>query len=328
MPDVKGSLQKFEAEYVAGSATDPAVVCIDLKTASSFLGYAPQRIFALTKAKDYCYREIQIPKKNNSGFRTLSIPSAELKGVQRSIYYQILGRIKCSPYAWAYIPGRSSVSAARIVAGHRAQLKVDITDFFPSISANRVFGLFRSLGFNAGVAGILTDLTVHNGRLAQGAPTSPAISNLICRQMDRQLSAFAEKWNVTYLRYSDDMIFASSKNFNHTAFYSTVSRIVRDNGFGLNSRKTEYTALKRPRRALGLLVDGRLRMPRKKAREIRSAFFKASSNFRWAEGNMDRLLGNAEYYKSIFGSNPTYRNYKRILNNVKALKLHEPYKAS
>ncbi len=217
-----------------------AAECDDLKSLCAFLGYAPQRIFQVIEFQSQ-YREIRIPKRSGVGERLLSIPSLELKGIQRSIDARILKDLPVSAEAYGYVAGRSAVEAARRVAGHKAQLRIDLKDFFPSITSGRVFGFFRSIGFDKTVASALTSLTVFNGNLAQGAPTSPTMSNLMCFGMDDQLTRFSQKWKITYTRYSDDLIFVCAENFNCEKFLDRIRKIILDNGFVINDSKTKYT---------------------------------------------------------------------------------------
>ena len=308
-------------------AMDAAAHCVDLRSLSVYLGYAPQRLFFLSQMADDLYIEIQIAKKDPTvAPRRINIPISELKGVQRSILSQILQHIEVHPAAHGYVRGLSAVRAAQRITGHKAQQKIDIKDFFPSITSARVFGLFRSLGFNRTVATILCRLCTHRSRLPQGAPTSPAISNLCCRNLDRQLTVLSQAWGMTYIRYSDDLIFVNPNNFNANAFSSTVYKVLRHNGFLPNLTKTQYTPQGLPRRALGLIVSGRkARIPRRQLRTLRAAFHKATTNLPWAQSNLDRLSGMAEYYKSVHGPDRKYEDFRRVLENVRRARVHQPY---
>lgn len=48
------------------------------------------------------------------------------------------------------------------------------------------------------------------GRLPQGAPTSPRLSNLVMRSFDKELSQLTEKHGLKYTRYADDLCFSTS----------------------------------------------------------------------------------------------------------------------
>lgn len=191
-----------------GAADD----CKDLASIADFLGFAPQHIFYLVEAPDKCYATIEIPKNSDpTKFRQLDIPISELKGVQRAINKKILSEFPADECVHSYVTARSILTAAREFCPGRAVLKVDIEHFFPSITFVRVLGLFKALGFSDAASFIFARLTTFRERLAQGAPTSPAISNLIMRGIDFRLKKLAITWELNYLRYSDDMFFHKEK---------------------------------------------------------------------------------------------------------------------
>jgi RNA-directed DNA polymerase len=171
------------------------VVPTDLVTLSALLGFAPQHLFYVVELADKMYFEFEI-EKANGGRRKILAPRSDLKGIQRSVLEKILGEFPISDTCYAYVKGRSVVEAARRLSGHQAVLHLDIKDFFPSITARRVFGLFQSHGFNAKISYILTKICTCNDILCQGAPTSPYISNLIFRNADRQLLKLAAAFKV------------------------------------------------------------------------------------------------------------------------------------
>ncbi len=171
----------------------------DLEEICQFLGFAPQHIFYLVENSHLLYSTIEIPKHNNpSEVRTLDIPSSELKGVQRAILRSILSTVTLSPQVYSYVSGRSVVSACANFCPGKAVLHMDIRGFFPAINFGRVFGLFMSLGYNSSVSFILTRLCVKGNTLSQGAPTSPALSNIVCRKLDRNLSKLSKSWELEF----------------------------------------------------------------------------------------------------------------------------------
>ena len=191
-----------------------AVGCQDLRNIADFLGFAPQHIFFLVKKSDDLYTEIAIPRRSDSTRHPMiHIPYSELKGVQRAILDKILTSIPVNEHAYAYVRRRSVVDAAFKLCGKKSMLKIDIQDFFPTISYRRVYGLFRRMGFSDKVAFILARLSMRRNAICQGAPTSPCISNLILRRLDHQFACASRSWDLSYLRYSDDPFFYRATNF-------------------------------------------------------------------------------------------------------------------
>lgn len=166
----------------------------DLLQISSLLGYAPQHLFSVIGAAERSYFEIKIPRKSNpSNPRLISIPTSELRGVQKSVLSRILNGITPHTSSFAYQRGKSVAGAAQQLCGKNYLLKMDLVDFFPSITSRRVFGIFRKAGYSKASSYMLTKLTTYQGRLCQGAPTSPSISNLICRHMDAEFYSLATR---------------------------------------------------------------------------------------------------------------------------------------
>ena len=304
-----------------------AAACTDLISLSKYLGLAPQHLFYLIALSDELYTEIKIPKKTKRRrYRKNYIPNLELKGAQRSILKEILSQIEVSRYAHAYVKGKSIVGAAQALAGRQSVLKFDIKDFFPSISSSRVYGLFRALRFNERVSWMLMRLCTYDDSLCQGAPTSPYISNLICRRLDRNLFDLANSWGLSYLRYSDDLYFYGAKNFRYKMFKNYVRPIIRENGFQLNARKTRYHPIGQPRFTLGLTTHHeKPELPRDTKRKYRAAFFRASRDLKWAGEHVDELSGMGEWYRAVYGKDETYQDYRRIIENVRLLTFHERY---
>lgn len=297
----------------------------NLETLSEYLGFAPQHLFYLIEIADDLYFEFEI-KKANGGVRKIAAPRTELKGVQKAILRKILEKEACDENCYAYVRGRNVVQAAHRLSGHRATLHLDIQDFFPTVTQKRVFGLFRSLHFNSAVSFMLARLCTQKGILCQGAPTSPYLSNLIFRRADRQLSSLAETFKIQYLRYSDDIFFFADRNFRYSRVAAVVEKVVNENGFVLNAKKTKYHRRNSPRFTLGLqTVAKKPQFSRQQRKGYRSAFYKASSNLKWGAQNISKLSGMAEWYRAVYGSDEKYQDFMRIISNVRNIKIHDAY---
>ena len=96
-------------------------------------------------------------------------------------------------------------------------VRIDLQDFFPSLRAADVERLAEtSLVFVPGGDQWSSDdidvfvcLCCKDGRLTIGAPTSPPLCNALCYHLDLQLTAFAQKRELTYSRYADDLVFSA-----------------------------------------------------------------------------------------------------------------------
>src|SRR5581483_1786294 len=204
-----------------------------------------------------------VPKSDGRP-RLLEAPKSRLKVIQRRILREILDAVPVHPAAHGFVRGRSSITGASIHASEELVLTLDIANFFSAVGQNRVHALFRALGYPWSVARLLTSLCTTvtplsvltspdvarmdwharnllvGPHLAQGAPTSPALANLLCWRMDQRLSGLANRFDAAYSRYADDLAFSGGASFagQASSFANAVHDIVRDEGFALNHRKT------------------------------------------------------------------------------------------
>jgi retron-type reverse transcriptase len=134
-----------------------------------------------------------------------------MKRAQYWILENILNRVKLHEAAHGFVTGRSILSNALPHVNQAIVVNLDMENFFPTVNYRRVKGLFRQLGYAEQLATELALLTTEpevtqvalDGEtwfvqedarfLPQGAPTSPAISNIICRRLDSRLQAMAQK---------------------------------------------------------------------------------------------------------------------------------------
>jgi RNA-directed DNA polymerase len=157
--------------------------------------------------RGFDYTRFTIPKRRG-GTRTIDAPGDTLKALQRRVLARLLSGLKLSRAATGFARGRSIVDNARPHTNRAVVINLDLADFFPSITEDRVLAVWRGLGWNADAATILTHICTLDGRLPQGAPTSPALSNLVCRRLDARLLELAMVLDGDYTRYADDLTFS------------------------------------------------------------------------------------------------------------------------
>jgi TetR/AcrR family transcriptional regulator len=92
-----------------------------------------QRLYALSNHAGRHYRRI-ILSKRHGGQRLVLAPDYLLKTVQRNILKNVLSQFPLSPFATAYRPGCPIVSNAQPHCQQQQILKLDIENFFDSIS--------------------------------------------------------------------------------------------------------------------------------------------------------------------------------------------------
>jgi retron-type reverse transcriptase len=204
------------------------------------------------------WRKFHVPKRSG-GVRVISAPSPTLKGVQRQIITEV--EFPVHPAAHGFVEGRSIVTNAAVHVGKEVVVNLDLHDFFPSITSDRVEGLFRQLGYSVKVAAVLAQLTTKDGCLPQGSPCSPAITNAICFSLDNRLDELARKLCLTYTRYADDLTFSGSLS-STKGLPDAVKEIVEAEGFTLHPDKTKVQYKNDCQLVTGIVVNTKLGVQR------------------------------------------------------------------
>lgn len=242
------------------------------------------------------YVSFTIPKRSG-GVRRLSAPHKKLAHAQQWILRNILDRLKTEAPAHGFIKGHSTVSNALPHVQRDVVVNLDLENFFPTVSFNRVRGVFTSLGYSPAVATILSLLCTESPRetvaydgkpyhvalgprvLPQGACTSPGLSNQVTRRLDRRLAGLGEKMHWTYTRYADDLTFSADagKRGELPVLISKVREIIEDEGFKVNAKKGRVQRKSSRQTVTGVVVNDRPAVPREEIRRLRAILHQAKS---------------------------------------------------
>lgn len=267
------------------------------------------------------YRRFTIPKSDGSQ-RAIWAPLPKLKAVQRIILSEIVERLLVHGSTHGFYAGRSIYTNAEQHTNSQVLIKMDVKDFFPTITLPRVKGVFRKAGYKKQISTLLAALCTESPReeisfndktyfvalgarsLPQGAPTSPGLTNALCLTLDRRLQALCTKNGWRYSRYADDMTFSIPTGLDSklgvSSLIGTVYSIVKDEGFRINSKKTKIKRTGTRQKVTGLVVNGEYppRPPRKLKRQIRAAIHNLKCGKPLPEGEtIVRLKGYASYIK-------------------------------
>lgn len=256
--------------------------------------------------KDFPYKNFSISKRTG-GKRWISIPTPALMAVQYWINQNILNRVIPHAAAYAYVPKRKIIQHAQRHCGSGWLIKIDIKDFFGNISERQVFDVFLNLGYpkllSFEMARLCTRVTPKRkgkrwcntnnehtitgydskfvGSLPQGAPTSPALSNLVCIGLDKQLTSLAISEGATYSRYADDICFSLPMGCRKSALHikKEISKILHGYGFSDNSKKTRLIPPGARKVLTGLNVNNDTpRIPKEIRDSVRMHLYYAKKN--------------------------------------------------
>jgi len=179
----------------------------DFAELSRRLALSPEQIRAVKVA----YRPFSIPKRSG-GRREILAPEDPLKQIQRLVLHRLLGKLKAHPLATGFERNHSIVTNAVCHTNRKVIVRLDIKDFFGTISEDRIRDYFCLLGWDKEASDCLGNLCAYKGSLPQGAPTSPRLSNLVNYRMDTRLAKLASKLGANYTRYADDMTFSFAED--------------------------------------------------------------------------------------------------------------------
>jgi hypothetical protein len=265
------------------------------------------------------YRRFIIPKRGG-GERAIWAPLPKLKAAQHWILWNIAEKLPVHGAAHGFLPGRSTLSNAALHTNARIIVKMDVKDFFPTVTLRRVKGIFRKAGYREQVATLLALLCTEAPRevveldgqtyyvslgprcLPQGAPTSPALTNTLCLRLDRRLSGLAKRLGWRYTRYADDLTFSLPAEHlgkpRVGALLGVVRRLVAAEGFQIHPEKTRVHRQGGRQQVTGLVVNGSQtpRVPRRLRRQLRAAAHNLAQGKPLKDGEtVARLAGYAAY---------------------------------
>ncbi|VTS05105.1 reverse transcriptase domain-containing protein [Tuwongella immobilis] len=290
--------RKGNAELLAGYGL-PAISTPAELAAALGLSVAKLRwlAFHTEVATRMHYVQFQIPKKSG-GTRLLSAPHQSLAAAQEWIYREIIQKIPVETPAHGFVTGRSIVTNAQPHVGNPVLINMDLEAFFPTITWQRVRSVFHRAGYSPSVATILAlictecprDTVEYAGKtyyvatgprgLPQGACTSPGLSNLVARRLDKRLGGLCGKLGLTYTRYADDLSVSGPAEINEKVGYlmARIRHIAEAEGFQVNPKKTRVLRPNTAQLVTGIVVNAKPSLPKKELRRLRAILHQAQKN--------------------------------------------------
>lgn len=240
------------------------------------------------------YRIFSI-KKRNGNKRQISAPNNRLKEIQNCI------RILLTSVNHR---GKSIIDYAKPHVGKDIVYNMDIKDFYPSINASQIVPVLIKKVNNYEVALLLTSLVTMRSKsgipvLPQGAPSSPAISELVLKNLDRKLSGYSERHDFQYSRYVDDITFSCSRTQKWITFAAVFYMIINSEGFQINKKKSRVSFYYQRQEVAGLTVNEQLNVTSKYIKQLRT------------------ILHNWEKDGYVLASNKFLMHYYKNMTNAK-----------
>lgn len=290
---------------------------------SKHIRLSTRLLYCLSMQTESYYKSHEILKKDKTARKVYS-PSYTLYIVQKWILKNILNKVQPSQRAMAFRAGNNygCKANAKYHIGTLYGLSIDLKDFFPSIKADKIFTVFRDLGYNDLSSTILTNLCSLNNELPQGGVCSPALSNLVCRSLDYRLIGLCEKRAVRYTRYADDMYFScDNKDLLHK-IHPIIIKIINDEGYVINDKKTHFHTPSNRKQITGItIVDAEnitgniLKAKKEFKKNIRTNIHKSIITGDYSD--MARILGLINYVNFI-ESAPDNIYMQKIKNYIRS----------
>lgn len=300
------------------------IVYKELSSIGQDLGYDIKTLYSISNSLHKHYITVKIPKRQG-GYRALSIPDMPLKCIQKRITEVLLSQMPVSPYAKAYRYGGSAVKNAKPHINKSVVLKLDIKDFFGSILYSSVKEIaFPKERYSENIRILLAMLCYCGDALPQGAPTSPAISNIIMFDFDNTVGAWCKERGIAYTRYCDDLTF--SGDFDPKTVIEYVRLELRKKGYFLNAEKTVVARKSNKQIVTGIVVNEKLNIPKQYKKEIRQAVyyckkFGIENHMAYAditdtpEHYALTLLGKVNYVLSVCPDDKEFADYRKYLKS-------------
>ena len=243
------------------------------------------------------YYRFEIPKKSG-GTRHIAAPKTQLKAAQRQVLEQILQKAEVSDLSHGFLKARSILTSAK--THHTSPdllINIDLENFFPTITFERVRGLYQSFGYSGYIASLLAMLCTYCERmpleikgetkyikiservLPQGSPASPMITNIICRNMDKRIDGLCKKLGLTYTRYADDMSFSymgDTENLAIGSFLNSINKIIESEGFHMKKEKTHILRKNNRQYITGIVINNEeIGVPKKWVKILKASIHNA-----------------------------------------------------
>jgi len=227
-------------------------------------------------AAKYNHYHYNLIAKRRGGNRLIESPKKLLKRIQRQVNDEILSQVPTHEAAHGFCKNRNCLSHVKNHVGKKYLFLFDLSHCFQSIEWSSVYSVFLGLGYEKTVARCLTSLCTNqfNGEdrllakldseqkarigvrhLPQGAPTSPALSNIILYRLDNRLWGLAKSLQLKYSRYADDIAFSGNKIRDWDFLETVTGAICLEEGFQLNHRKSRIIKPQQRQKLTGIVVN-------------------------------------------------------------------------
>jgi len=187
---------------------------------------------------DFIIERFYIPKKNKKlGYRIVyKLKNQFTIDILKVLKFNLDDLYIPADCVHGFVKNRNTLTNAKCHINKKYLLKLDIKNFFESINIESIKKAFMSLGFTEEIANNLSKICTLQGKLVQGYPTSPILANIVCSNLDKELSYYCNQVKATYTRYADDISITSDLEYPQIEI---IVDILKKYGFKLNKLKSQ-----------------------------------------------------------------------------------------
>lgn len=264
---------------------------------SVMMGYNAGFVWSLLKRRSRHYRVFKVPK--GSSTRQIEAPRIGLKLIQKWLSHHFERKWQPHEAVHGFVRGRSHISAARCHVGAEWILSVDVENFFPSTPESEVRSAIIALGYRRRESlNVLVPLCCFGTRLAQGAPTSPVLSNIALHPVDERIMNIALDSQAKFTRYADDIVL-SGKGSVPDNLIRRLDSVFSNTVWRLSKRKREIAQLPNRLKVHGLLVHGEeVRLTKGYRNKIR-AYEHLFREGKVGDKDKKRIIGHLTYASQV-----------------------------
>ena len=283
------------------------------------------------------YKVYKIPKRS-FGFRTIAQPTPEVKRIQRELVSILEKLVEVHPSATAYVKGLSIRDNAAVHVNSEYLLKLDLEEFFNSITPKMLFSALANQNIQLKVKDkrILEQFLFWSIRrrvnsrlvLSVGAPSSPFISNIVMYSFDKKMEEMCSAKRINYTRYADDLTFSTKEKgilFSHLNDVRSMLKQEFDTWISLNSSKTVFSSKAHNRHVTGVTITNtnKLSLGRERKRYISALIHKYKNEALCEEDvlHLKGLIAHAQHIEPAFLAVMDRKYGPGIVSSIKKFRL-------
>ncbi|MCK6190984.1 retron St85 family RNA-directed DNA polymerase [Pseudomonas sp. EYE_354] len=260
-----------------------------LEELASKLFISTAELVSFVNTAPYRYKVYSIPKRSGRGTRIIAQPTEVLKLMQRMVLDSYLKGLPVHDCATAYRDGVSIKENATAHLDSKYLLKMDFSDFFPSIGPGDLIlhikrhreSIAREDAYAVKKIFFWAKKKDPVHRLSIGAPSSPFISNTLMYEFDCKVFEACSRISVRYTRYADDLTFTTNARGVLSGLLDVITTICAEIEYPtlrINSEKTVFSSKGNNRHVTGLVLtnDNKVSLGRERKRYFRSLIHRYS----------------------------------------------------